>query len=124
MRHALAKWLQIFPGEGRVVTYALALNFLLGIGMAIGSGSSESLFFKQFGVEYVPHTLFATALLLFFLGIAYAAVADRITHAALAIRLLGLVTASLLPLWLLMRGGAAGVPFSAITCASPWRPNC
>lgn len=107
MRHALAKWLQIFPGEGRVVAYALALNFLLGIGMAIGSGSSESLFFKQFGVEYVPHTLFATALLLFFLGIAYAAVADRITHAALAIRLLGLVTASLLPLWLLMRGGGS-----------------
>lgn len=90
-----------------MVAYALALNFLLGIGMAIGSGSSESLFFKQFGVEYVPHTLFATALLLFLLGIVYAAVADRITHAALAIRLLVLVTASLLPLWLLMRGGGS-----------------
>lgn len=116
-RQALAKWLQIFPGEGKVVAYALALNFLLGIGMAIGSGSSESLFFKQFGVEYVPHTLFATALLLFFFGIIYAAVADRITHATLAIRLIALVTALLLALWLSMRaGGGRGAILGYYLC--------
>lgn len=79
----ISQWLLIRPGEGRVLAYLAGLNLILGLGMALGRGSSDALFFKRFGVEYLPHMLFLTSLLLAVASMGYATIVDRLRPARL-----------------------------------------
>jgi len=111
MMRALAKWMLVYPGEGRVVSYVVLLNFIVGIGMMIGNTSSDALFFKRFGVEYMPHMLIASSLLMVVFGTAYASMADRIRASTLSIRILGSLAIFLVILWVTVRmgGGKAAI---------------
>ena len=66
-----------------MLAYLAGLNLLLGLGMALGRGSSDALFLKRFGVEYLPHMLFLTSLLLAVSSMGYAAIVDRLRPAKL-----------------------------------------
>ncbi|MCW8834955.1 MAG: HEAT repeat domain-containing protein [Rhodospirillales bacterium] len=74
----LGRYFLVFPGEGALVLYSASLYFLLGLGMALGRASSDTLFFKRFGVEFLPHMFFATGILLVLFGLFYAELADRV----------------------------------------------
>lgn len=90
----------------------LALVFLVvGGGMAVGRSSSDALFFRRVGVEYLPQMFFLTSFLLVFFGTIYAEFADRISagrlfrHVSVAFALL------LLGVWYAMSAGGTPATF-------------
>ncbi len=105
-----AKWFLIRPGEGRLVTYLATLYLVIGLGMALGRSSSDALFFKRFGVEYLPHMFLLTGVLLVVFSAIYAEYADRLRPARLFRRLFLGLSGFLVVAWGLMRFD--GGPFS------------
>jgi hypothetical protein len=95
--------LLIRPGEGRLLIYLAGLNLLLGLGMALGRSSSDALFFKRFGVEYLPHMLFLTSLVLVGVSAAYATIVDRLRPGRLFNLLFLFFCLYLLAVWSAMR---------------------
>lgn len=69
--------LMLRPGEGRKTAYLLAINIVLGIGLAIGRATSETLFFKRVGVDALPLFYVWLSFSLFFACTIYAAIVDR-----------------------------------------------
>jgi len=104
--------LLIRPGEGRLLIYLAGLNLLLGLGMALGRSSSDALFFKRFGVEYLPHMLFLTSLLLVGVSAAYAAIVDRLRPGRLFNMLFLFFCLYLLAVWVAMRMGSGVTAFA------------
>lgn len=109
MMSRLAQWMLVLPGEGRAVVYLVLLNFLIGIGMTVGNTSSDALFFKRLGVEYMPHMLILSSLLLVVFSTIYAGMADKINASTLTIRMLGTLVVVLFLLWLSVRMGGGKV---------------
>lgn len=93
-------------GEGRIVLYLAGLAVLVGGGLAIGRGSSDALFFKRFGTQYLPHMYFATSFLLVITSALYAQVADKWSPSRV-LSTMSLAVAGLLGInWLIMQFGA------------------
>lgn len=112
MIQRVSKWLLIRSGEGRLLLYLAGLNLLLGLGMALGRSSSDALFFKRFGVEYLPHMLFLTSLLLVGVSTAYAAIVDRLRPGRLFNMLLLVFCLYLLVVWAAMNFGEGVMAFA------------
>ena len=74
----VAEWLLLRPGEGRLVAYLTFVYLLLGLGMALGHGSSEALFLKRVGIEYLPHVFIGTGVALALTSVVYAEFVDRL----------------------------------------------
>ena len=74
----LGSFLLIRDREYGPVAYFFALYFLIGCGMALGRGTADALFFKRYGIEYLPVMYIIVSLLLCLTSVAYAAFADRI----------------------------------------------
>lgn len=74
----LGSFILIRDREYRHVAYFFALYFLIGCGMALGRGTADALFFKRYGIEYLPVMYIIVSLLLCLTSVAYAAFADRI----------------------------------------------
>ena len=85
----------IRPGEGRVVSYLFLLALAGGLGMAFGRGSSDALFFKRFGVEYLPHMFFLTSILLMLFSTVYVEFTDRVRPARM-FQIMSLILAAFL----------------------------
>ncbi|TNF98067.1 MAG: MFS transporter [Gammaproteobacteria bacterium] len=68
----------IKPHEFRSVVYYLSLFALMGIGLALGRGTADALFFKRFGIDYLPAMYVLTSFTLAVVCFFYAAFADRI----------------------------------------------
>jgi hypothetical protein len=98
-----AKWFLIRPGEGRLVTYLAGLYLVIGLGMALGRSSSDALFFKRFGVEYLPHMFLLTGILLAVFSAIYAEYADRLRPGRLFRQLFLGFSGFLVVAWGLMR---------------------
>lgn len=60
------------------VTYFYILYFLIGAGMALGRGTADALFFKRYGIEYLPVMYIIVSITLCISSILYASLADRI----------------------------------------------
>ena len=54
MTTRLGSFLLIRQQEYRHVAYFFGLFFLIGGGMAMGRGTADALFFKRYGIEYLP----------------------------------------------------------------------
>ena len=78
MTTRLGSFLLIRQQEYRHVAYFFGLFFLIGGGMAMGRGTADALFFKRYGIEYLPVMYIVASVLLCATSIAYAAFADRI----------------------------------------------
>ena len=89
-------WLLIRPGEGRVVAYLWGVYLLLGLGLALGQGSSEALFLKRVGVEYLPHVFIGTGMLLAVGSVLYMELVDRLRPARMLRYLLFVIAGFLL----------------------------
>ncbi len=108
----LARSLLVRPGEGGTLLYLTGLNLLLGLGMALGRSSSDALFFKEFGVAYLPHLLFLTSILLVGVSMSYAAIVDRLRPGRLFNILFASFCAFLLLAWIAMRFGGGTLSFA------------
>lgn len=75
----ISQLLMLRPGEGRVVFFLAMLAALAGFGLAVGRASSDALFFKRYGVDYLPQMYALIALVLIPVSLAYAAFVDRLT---------------------------------------------
>jgi len=102
----------IRPGEGRVLAYLCLLALASGLGMAFGRGSSDALFFKRFGVEYLPHMFFLTSVLLVLFSTVYVEFADRVRPARM-FQIMSLILALFLTLnWAFMAHGSGATAFA------------
>lgn len=108
----LARLLLIREGEGKLVIHLLFLTALLGFAMAIGRSSSDALFFKRFGVEYLPQMFFFTSILLALFSALYASYADRITSMRMFHLVLGTTAAAVAASWLVMQASSSAWPFA------------
>lgn len=77
MHRRLAALLLIRPGEIKSVVYFFGLFLLLGAGVALGQGSAEALFFKRYGIQYLPEMYVILSLVLCMTSVLYAAYVDR-----------------------------------------------
>jgi hypothetical protein len=68
----------IHEGETGNVVYFLFFFLIVSAGMAIGRGTADALFFKRFGIEYLPLMYIVQSVLLAMASTLYAAFADRI----------------------------------------------
>ena len=108
-RHALVRLFMIRPGEGPVVLFLYLLSLIAGFGLSVGQVSSDALFFKLYGVEYLPHMYALIALALLPASLAYAAFVDRLTsHRMLFYMMLGFGAAVGVAWLLMMRDGGQG----------------
>ena len=78
MMQRLTALLLIRNDERYHVFYFLGLFVLIGAGMALGRGTSEALFFKRFGIEYLPLMYIFSCFSLCFVSLLYAAFVDRL----------------------------------------------
>lgn len=60
------------------VGYFLLFFFLIGAGLALGRGTTDALFFKRYGLQYLPVMYLILAGLLMAVTMVYAAFADRL----------------------------------------------
>jgi hypothetical protein len=102
LRHWLYDLLMLRPGEGRVMVFLYAFSLIAGFGLSIGSVSSDALFFKLYGMEYLPHMYALIALFLAPASLAYAAYVDRLTPHRLFVYMLIGVAAIVGIAWLTM----------------------
>ncbi len=72
----IRQWLLIQEGESHQVLYFWILFLLIGIGLAIGRATSDALFLKRYGIEYLPFIFIILSVSLAVASTLYSAVAD------------------------------------------------
>ena len=112
LKQCLTKWFLIRPGEGGTVAYLAALYLVIGLGLALGRSSSDALFFKRFGVQYLPHMLFLTSILLVFFSAIYAEFVDRVRPWRMFQVMFLAIGVFLAADWVFMRMGDARIAFA------------
>lgn len=103
----------IRPSEGRTLAYLGLLALANGLGFAFGRGSSDALFFKRFGVEYLPHMFFLTSIFLVVFSTVYVEFTDRVRPARMLLSIFFVLAVFLLLSWLFMAYGAGTLAFAA-----------
>lgn len=68
----------IQPGEGRRVLIALAVYFLVMGGLMLGRNARDSLFLKNFGIQYLPYMYAANAVFVVGAAVFYSSFVDRL----------------------------------------------
>lgn len=91
--------------------FLYAPSALAGFGLSVGSISSDALFFKLYGVEFLPQMYALIALVLAPASLAYAAFVDRLTPHRMFLYLLLSFGATVGVAWLFMTsdGGRGGI---------------
>lgn len=108
----LSRWLMVRPGEGKALAYLCLLALANGLGMAFGRGSSDALFFKRFGVEYLPHMFFLTSVLLVLFSMIYVEFADRVRPARMFLIMSLILALFLIGNWAFMAHGSGTLSFA------------
>jgi HEAT repeat protein len=109
----IRNWLMIRQGEGSMVLHLAGVAMLVGGGLAIGRGSSDALFFKRFGTQYLPHMFFATSFLLVLASLVYAQVADKWRPGKVLLAMSAAIAGLLMANWFLMQFGASPYAYVA-----------
>lgn len=104
MNNTLAKrvgrFFLVHEAELPRAVYFFALCLILGMGLALGRGTSDALFFKRYGIEYLPVIYLIHAASLAVTTTAYAAFVDRLPAERLLRIMLGALTALLVAHWI------------------------
>lgn len=94
--------------------YFFLLLLLIGFGMAIGRGVSNTLFLKRYGIDYLPVIFLIQGLTLSSLSLAYATVADRYPPERVMAAILLAVIGAVMVLWLAGNLGAPDMVWGAL----------
>ncbi len=103
----LATALLIRPDELRLVAHFAMVFLVLGVGLALGRGTADALFFKRYGIEHLPMMYGVLSIVFAFTSLAYAALADRLASERFFNILLIAMAAVLLVCWLMMHFAAS-----------------
>jgi len=96
----LGKLFLVHEGETGNVVYFLFFFLVVSAGMAIGRGTADALFFKRFGIEYLPLMYIIQSLLLAMVSTLYAAFADRVPAESFFRTLFGILAVLVAVSWL------------------------
>jgi AAA family ATP:ADP antiporter len=96
----ISGWLQVRSGEGSTVLYLCLVSLLIGLGLAVGRSTSDSLFLIQYGPQYLPAVFVGSGVWLALSSLMYAEYVDRIRPWQMLAGLLGLTGAGVGGLWL------------------------
>lgn len=99
MQSVIAKLLLVRGDEKKQVIYFFILYAILGCGIAFGRNSTDVLFFKRFGVEYLPFMYVGLSFFLAAVSILYASFSDRISPEKLSIAIFGVLIFLLVANW-------------------------
>ena len=108
----LRNWLMVRPSEDRLLAYLGLLALANGLGLAFGRSSSDALFFKRFGVEYLPHMYFLTSILLVIFSTVYVEFTDRVRPARMLLAIFFVLATFLLVCWFFMARGSGTIAFA------------
>ena len=97
-----ASFFLIKENEVTQVKYFLLLFVLIGTGLALGRGTTDALFFKRYGIEYLPAMYLVLSVALCFFSVIYATVADRFPAEKIFRYLFIALSAMLVVSWVLM----------------------
>lgn len=115
-----SRFLDRLSGTGALRTggihlpYFFLLLLLIGFGMAIARGVSNTLFLKRYGIEYLPVIFLIQGLTLSSLSLAYATVADRYPPERVMAAILGMMIGAVMVLWLAATLGAPDMVWGAL----------
>lgn len=98
----LAKFFLVKEDEHNSTAYFLVLFLLIGAGLAVGRGSADTLFFKRYGIEYLPVMYISFGILLSIVSAMYAAFADRIAAEKFFVFIIVSTVVLLLGTWFLI----------------------
>lgn len=99
---------------GSHLPYFFLLLLLIGFGMAIARGVSNTLFLRRYGIEHLPVIFLIQGLTLSSLSLIYATVADRYPPERVMAAILGGVIAAVMLLWLAADFGAPDIVWGAL----------
>ena len=102
MLNKIGKLLLVQDNEISHVRYFFFLFMLIGSGMALGRGTTDALFFKRYGIEFLPMMYIILGFFLSTVSIVYAAYSDRISSERFFYILLGTFIILLIGAWALM----------------------
>jgi hypothetical protein len=109
----LSNMLLVEDHERPLVSYFVVVFLLLGAGMALGRSSADALFFKRYGIQYLPMVYGVLSIVLAAVSIVYAAYADRLPAERFFRVILGVLTAVLALNWALMTQTDAELTYPA-----------
>ena len=92
--------------EYKHVLYFFVVYLIAGCGNAFGRSSTDALFFKRFGIEYLPVMYIILGISLSLISIFYAAFSDRIKPERFFITLYSLMIGALIINWSIMTYGS------------------
>ena len=78
MINSITDLLLVHRDERKQLAYLLLVFILLGAGMAIGRGTADALFFKRYGIEYLPLMFILVSVILAVISVLYAAFVDAL----------------------------------------------
>jgi ATP/ADP translocase len=107
----VSRILLIKPAERGLVGYFLVLFFLLGAGMALGRGSTDALFLKRYGIEYLPVMYIILSVMLMTVSIVYAAFSDLLPAERFFKILYSILIVVLVCNWVLMSFSGADIAY-------------
>jgi hypothetical protein len=113
MLKGLKKLLMVQEEETGQVVYFLLFFLLVSAGMAVGRSTADAMFFKRFGIEYLPVMYIIQSFLLAMVSTLYAAFADRVPAESFFKVLFGVLTLLVAASWVVISytGSSLVYPF-------------
>ena len=109
----IADLLLVHRDERRQLAYLLLVFMLLGAGMALGRGTADALFFKRYGIEYLPLMFVLVGVLLSTISVLYAAFVDAIPAERFFKIIFAVMIVLLLGNWVFIRMGVSDMVYPA-----------
>ena len=109
----LGKLFLVHEGETGNVLYFLFFFLIVSAGMAIGRATADALFFKRFGIEYLPVMYIIQSLLLAMVSALYAAFADRVPAESFFKVLLATLTVLVAASWFIISRAGSSLIYPA-----------
>ena len=109
MFKGLKKLLMIQEEESWQVAYFLFFFLLVSAGMAVGRSTADAMFFKRFGIEYLPVMYIIQSFTLATVSTLYAAFADRVPAESFFKALFGVLILLVGASWLILANTASSL---------------
>ena len=113
MLDRISSLLLIHRDERRQLGYLLIVFMLMGAGIALGRGTADALFFKRYGIEYLPVMFILVGILLSAVSVMYAAFVDALPSERFFKIIFAVMIVLLLGNWLMIRMGVSDMVYPA-----------
>jgi len=105
--------LLVHKDERRQLGYLLVVFMLMGAGIALGRGTADALFFKRYGIEFLPVMFVLFGVLLSLISVLYAAFVDALSSERFFKIIFVVLIILLLANWISIRLGVSELVYPA-----------